>query len=180
MSATVTDIDKAPTTSIGYIIRNDWGWGVKNVRPSSVALVVETANNLTDFTNPLPTFEDISSPANMEGLIEAYQNGDEVSDQSVQRIGVSAPTLVTEVTVTVNSAPSTPITAADVIVRAEDGTYPTVANNEDGTFSFTLPRASTATVVATAAGYQAGSVNITAANTATASYSASVTLTAGD
>lgn len=180
MSATVTDIDKAPTTSIGYIIRNDWGWGVKNVRPSSVALVVETANNLTDFTNPLPTFEDISSPANMEGIIEAYQNGDEVSDKSVQRIGVSAPTLVTEVTFTVNSAPSTPIPAAEVIVRAEDGTYPTVANNEDGTFSFTLPRASTATVVATAAGYQAGSVNITAANTATASYTASVTLTAGD
>ena len=42
MSATVTEVDKAPTTSIGYIIRNDWGWGIKVVRDSSVALLVST------------------------------------------------------------------------------------------------------------------------------------------
>lgn len=179
MSATVTDVDKAPTTSIGYIIRNDWGWGVKVVRPSSIALVVETANDLADFTNPLPAFEDINSPANMEGIIEGYQNGDP-SEKSVQRIGLTAPTLVTEVTLTVNGTGSTPLKAASVVVRAEDGTYPTVANHEDGTYTFTLPRASTATVAISADGYQANSTAISAANTATAAYASTVTLTAED
>ena len=179
MSATVTEVDKAPTTSIGYIIRNDWGWGIKVVRDSSVALLVSTENDLADFTNPVTSFNDITSPADLESIIEGYQNADS-SEQTVQRIGVTAPTLVTEVTLTVNSAPSTPLTTADVVVRAEDGTYPTVANNEDGTFTFTLPRASTATVAVSAEGYEASSVSITASNTATATYTTSVQLTAGD
>ena len=180
MSATVTDIDKSPTTSIGYIIRNDWGWGIKNVRPSAVALLVETtAENLSDFTNPVPTFEDINSPANMEGIIEGYQNG-EASEQSVQRIGVTAPSLVTEVTITVQGTSSANLSNADVVVRAEDGTYPTVSNGEDGTYTFTLPRASTATVAISAEGYEANSASITAANTATATYSTTVSLTAAD
>lgn len=179
MSATVTEVEKAPTTSIGYIVRNDWGWGIKVVRDSSVALLVETSNNLADFTNPVTSFDDINSPADLESIIEGYRNA-ESSEQTVQRIGVTAPTLVTEVTLTVNSAPSTPLTTADVVVRAEDGTYPTVANNEDGTFTFTLPRASTATVAVSAEGYDAGSVSITASNTATATYTTSVQLTAAD
>lgn len=178
MSATVTDIDKSPTTSIGYIIRNDWGWGIKNVRPSSIALLVETAaENLSDFTNPVPKFEDINSPANMEGIIEGYQNG-EASEQSVQRIGVTAPSLVTEVTVTVQGTSSAKLSNAEVVVRAEDGTYPTVSNVEDGTYTFTLPRASTATVAISAEGYEANTASITAANTATATYATTVSLTA--
>lgn len=178
MSATVTDVDKSPTTSIGYIIRNDWGWGVKCLRPSSVALVVESANNLADFNNPVSKFEDINSPANMEGLIEGYQNNDEVSEEVVQRIAVSAPTLVTEVTLTVNGPESAAVKNAEVVVRAEDGTYPTVANQEDGTYTFTLPRASTATVAISADGYTANSANITVENTATKSYALTATLTA--
>lgn len=173
-SASVIDIDKSPTTSIGYIIRNDWGWGVKVVRPSSIALVVETANDLADFTNPVPNFVEINSPANMEGIIDGYQNATP-EDKVVQRIGVTAPTLVTEVTLTVTGPTAG---TADVVVRAEDGTYPTVANNEDGTYSFTLPRASTATVAISAEGYTAASVAITAANTAMATYAATKALTA--
>lgn len=173
-SASVVDIDKSPTTSIGFIVRNDWGWGVKVVRPSSIALVVETSNNLADFVNPVTNFEDIESPANMEGIIDGYQNGTP-EEKVVQRIGVSAPTLVTEVTLTVTGPTAG---TADVVVRAEDGTYPTVANNEDGTYTFTLPRASTATVAVSAEGYNAASVAITAANTATATYAASQALTA--
>lgn len=176
MSATVTDVDKSPTTSIGYIIRNDWGWGVKVTRPSSIALVVETSNNLADFQNPITSFTDISSPANMEGLIESYQNADP-SERVLTRIGVVAPALVTEVTLTVNGGASTPLNNAEVVVRAEDGTYPTVANKGDGTYTFTLPRASTATVAVSADTYNSASVNITAANTATATYSATQTLT---
>lgn len=177
MSATVTDIDKSPTTSIGYIIRNDWGWGIKNVRPSSVALLVESSNDLGDFTNPVPVFEDINSPANMEGIIEGYQNGNEISDQSVQRIGVTAPSLVTEVTLTVNEAPSTAIKNAEVVVRGEDGVYATVSNKEDGTYTFTLPRASAATVVVSAPDYTAATSQITVTNTATSAYAATVSLT---
>ena len=93
---------------------------------------------------------------------------------------MTAPTLVTEVTLTVNGTGSTPLKAASVVVRAEDGTYPTVANHEDGTYTFTLPRASTATVAISADGYQANSTTISAANTATAAYASTVTLTAED
>ena len=113
----------------------------------------------------------------MEGIIEGYQNGDP-SEKSVQRIGVSAPTLVTEVTLTVNGTGSSPLLAASVVVRAEDGTYPTVATNEDGTYVFTLPRASTATVAVSAEGYTAKSASISAANTATAAYATTFALTA--
>lgn len=179
MSATVTDVDKSPTTSIGYIIRNDWGWGIKAVRSSSIALLVETeTGNLSDFTNPITDFEDINSPADIESIIAEYQSGESVDDKTVQRIGVTAPTLVTEVTLTVQGTSSAKLSTANVVVRAEDGTYPTVSNGEDGTYTFTLPRASTATVAISAAGYQATSVSISAANTATATYTQTVSLTA--
>lgn len=177
MSANVTDVDKAPTTSIGYIIRNDWGWGIKAIRDSSIALLVSTANNLTDFTNPITSFEDINSPADMESIIESYQDADS-SEQTVQRVGVTAPSLVTEVTLTVTGTGSANVKNADVTVRAEDGTYPTVSNKEDGKYVFTLPRASTATVTIAADGYQAAAVSISAANTATATYATTQALTA--
>lgn len=178
MSATVTDIDKSPTTSIGYIIRNDWGWGVKVVRPSSIALVVESANDFADFVNPVPNFVEINSPANMESLIESYQNSDEVNDSVVQRIGLTAPTLVTEVTLTVTGTGDAAVSNAEVVARDESGVYPTVANNENGTYTFTLPRASTAMVTIAAEGYTNAAVNITAANTATATYEVTQALTA--
>lgn len=177
MSANVTDVDKSPTTSIGYIIRNDWGWGIKAIRDSSIALLVSTSNNLTDFTNPITSFDDINSPADMESIIESYQDADS-SEQTVQRVGVTAPSLVTEVTLTVTGTGSTNVTNADVTVRAEDGTYPTVSNKEDGKYVFTLPRASTATVTIAADGYQAAAVSISAANTATATYATTQALTA--
>lgn len=179
MSANVTDVDKSPTTSIGYIIRNDWGWGIKAIRDSSIALLVSTSNNLTDFTNPITSFDDINSPADMESIIESYQDADS-SEQTVQRVGVTAPSLVTEVTLTVTGTGSANVKNADVTVRAEDGTYPTVSNKEDGKYVFTLPRASTATVTIAADGYQAAAVSISAANTATATYATTQALTAED
>ena len=177
MSANVTDVDKSPTTSIGYIIRNDWGWGIKAIRDSSIALLVSTSNNLTDFTNPITSFDDINSPADMESIIESYQDADS-SEQTVQRVGVTAPSLVTEVTLTVTGTGSANVTNADVTVRAEDGTYPTVSNKGDGKYVFTLPRAATATVTIAADGYQAAAVSISAANTATATYATTQALTA--
>jgi len=67
---------------------------------------------------------------------------------------------------------------ADVVVRGEGGVYATVANREDGTYTFTLPTASEATVVVSAEGYTVAQSAITVANTATKSYAATVTLTA--
>ncbi len=183
MSATVVDIDKAPTTSLGYIIRNDWGWGIKNYRRSSVALVVESSDdNLSDFTNPITSFDDITSPINMEGIIEGYQNKDEDADNAnqtmVQRIAVSAPQLITEVTLTVTGSSSAKISDAEVVVRDEEGLYSTVSNKENGTYTFTLPRASTATIVVSAEGYATKTQKVTVTDTATATKSISVALTA--
>lgn len=178
MSATVTDIDKSPTTSIGYIIRNDWGWGVKCVRPSSVALVVESSTALADFTNPVTSFDDISSPANMEGLIQEYQDK-EVSDKMIQRLGAATQNLVTTVTVTVQSSASgnAPITNADVVCKIADGVYASVANNGDGTYTFTMPRASAGVLAITAEGFENAVADITAVNTAGATYAKTVSMT---
>lgn len=177
-SYAVTDIDKAPTTSIGYIIRNDWGWGVKNVRPSSVALVVSTADDLADFTNPVTSFTDINSPINMENIIEGYQNGGEVTSNGATRIAVSPANLVTTVTLTVQGTGSAPLSNADVVVVDQFGGYPTVTNVGNGQYTFDLGRATTATVAVSAPEYQANSASISASNTATATYSTTVTLTA--
>lgn len=180
-SAAETEVEKAPTTSMGFIVRNDWGWGVQALRPSASAFVVESANNLADFTNPFAganAFVELNSPNDIESIIADYQSGSVVN--GVTRIGVTAPTLVTEVTLTLkSSASSNPaIKNADVVVRAEDGTYPTVVNKEDGTYVFTLPRASKATITAAATGFTAGTLAVTASDTATASKALSLTLTA--
>lgn len=180
MSSTVTEIDKSPTTSIGFIIRNDWGWGVKNVRPSSIALVVDSTNDLADFTNPVPTFSDITSPANIEELVEAYQAGgmSGVSEQMIQRIGVASPEYISSVTLTITGTASANITNADVAVLRGDGTYASVDNVGDGTYEFTVPRGTTATVLISAAGYENAVVEITAVNTAGRTYATSKALTA--
>lgn len=172
MSANITEIDKAPTTSIGFIVRNDWGWGVKCVRPSSIALIVESANDLADFTNPVPVFDDITSPANVEAMVQAYQDG-AVSEMAIQRIGVTSSAYLTDVTLTVTG----PSNGAEVVVRKADGTYATVGDNGNGTFAFTLERGTEATVLVSAAGCANNTLAITATNTAGATYSASITLT---
>lgn len=176
MSANVTDIDKSPTTSIGFIIRNDWGWGVKCVRPTSIALLVETADDLADFENPVPVFDDIVSPANVEGMIQAYQEG-AVSEYAIQRIGVTSSAYLTQVTLTVKGGASN-LTTADVVVKKADGTYATAGNNGDGTYLFTLERGTEATVLISAESYNNSTVAITSTNTAGATYSAEATLTA--
>lgn len=179
MSSTVTDIDKAPTTSIGFIVRNDWGWGVKNVRPSSIAFIVESDNDLADFTNPVPTFTDITSPANVEEMIAAYQDG-EVSEMALQRIGVAAPDTINTVTLTVTGTSSAKITDASVAVRKYDGTYAAVANNGDGTYSFVIERGTAATILISATGYQNATVKVTETNTAGITYAVSKSLTAAE
>lgn len=175
MSSTYIDTDKAPIVTPAWEIRTDWGWGVKVTRPSSIALVVSTENDLADFTNPIDTFDGIVSPNNLEMLIAQYQNSGVA--QPSGRIGITNnPT--TAVTLTVQGTGSAAIKDAIVTVRGEDNVYPSVANNNDGTYSFTLPRASTATVTIAADGYQAAQVNVTTTDTAAATKALSQTLTA--
>lgn len=178
LASTTIDIDKAPTTSLGMIVRTDWGWGVKVVRPSSVTLLVESTNNLADFTNPVPVFTGLNSPNNVEKTIQRYQRADAPYEvNSVQRIGVAPSTLITDVTLTVNGTSAT-VDNAEIVVRDTDGNYFTVGNNGDGTYSFTLNRATAATVTIAAEGYQATSLQVTTADTALATKSLSATLTA--
>lgn len=165
MSSTVTDIDKSPTTSIGFIIRNDWGWGVKNVRPSSIAFIVESASDLTDFTNPVPDFTDITSPANVEEMIAAYQDGS-VSEKALQRIGVTNSDTVCAVALTVTGTSSAKVSNANVAVRREDGTYATVSNEGEGVYKFNVERGTTATVAIAATGYKNATVKLSATDTA--------------
>ena len=175
MSSTYIDTDKAPIVTPAWEIRTDWGWGVKVTRPSSIALVVSTENNLTDFTNPIDTFDGIVSPNNLEMLIAQYQNSGVA--QPSGRIGITN-NPVTAVTLTVQGTGSAAIKDAIVTVRGENNVYPSIANNNDGTYSFTLPRASTATVTIAADGYQAAQVNVTATDTAAATKAITQTLTA--
>ena len=165
MSANVTDIDKAPTTSIGFIIRNDWGWGVKNVRPSSIAFIIESATDLADFTNPVPEFTDITSPANVEEMIAAYQDGS-VSEKALQRIGVTNSDTVCAVALTVTGTSSAKVSNANVAVRREDGTYATVSNEGEGVYKFNVERGTTATVAIAATGYKNATVKLSATDTA--------------
>lgn len=90
---------------------------------------------------------------------------------AIQRIGVVSSAYLTEVTLTVN------VVTADVVVRKADGTYATVGNNGNGTFVFTVERGTEATILVSADGYENAVSNVTTANTAGATYSATVTLT---
>lgn len=176
MSATVTEIEKAPTTSIGFIIRNDWGWGVKAVRPSAAAFIV---SGISGFTNPVTTFDGITSPGNLEDVISGYQSGIEL-EKSVQRIGVANGNYICTVSLTVTDSESTPgaITAADVVVRKADGTYITATNAGSGVYKFDIERGTAATALISATGYVSASQEITAANSAGLTYSATKALVA--
>ena len=178
MSANVTDIDKAPTTSIGFIIRNDWGWGVKNVRSSSVAFIVESAaGDLSEFANPVPAFEDIVSPANVEEMVAAYQNG-EISTTAIQRIGATNSDTICGVSLTVTGTSSAKISNANVAVRKEDGTYATVSNEGEGVYKFNVDRGTKATVLIAATGYKNATVALSATDTAGLTATKSQALTA--
>lgn len=166
MSANVTDIDKAPTTSIGFIIRNDWGWGVKNVRSSSVAFIVESeAGDLSDFVSPVVDFADIVSPANVEEIVAAYQSG-EISTTAIQRIGATNSDTICGVSLTVTGTSSAKVSNANVAVRREDGTYATVSNEGEGVYKFNVDRGTKATVLIAADGYKNATLALSATDTA--------------
>ena len=61
-STTINPIPN-PGNGVGTKIQNLWRWGCNVVRPSSIGLVVSSANNLTDFTNPISSAPKIVAPA---------------------------------------------------------------------------------------------------------------------
>lgn len=173
----VTQVSESPTTSIGFIVRNDWGWGVKVTRPSSIALLVETADNLNDFVNPITTFNDINSPNDLEALIQSYQNANAMPDGSLERIGIATATTVTDFTLTLTAATGgAAIANATLSVADGDGLRHSFGNNGDGTYTFTLNRGSAAIVTITAPGYANTTVEVTAADTALATKTLTATM----
>ena len=179
-ASVLTEVDKAPTTSMGFLVRNDWQWGTQVARPTSIALLIDTANNGADFANPVTTFDGVVSPRDLEATIQSYYNAVPASG-TIQAVGVSPSTLVTNVTLTVNvteDSVSTPITDATLIVVDENGARVSFGNNGDGTYNFTLNRASTATVTITAPGYVTSTLNVSESDTALATKNLTKTLTA--
>lgn len=172
------EIEKSPTTSMGFILRTDWGWGVANVRPSSIALVVESTNNLADFTNPVPTFNGIVSPANIEGRIAEYQSA-EPDTSMVQRVAAATLSMLTKVQVTVrpSGSSSTTINNAEVVARLADGSYASVSDGGAGIYSFTMPRATTALIAVSATGYNNNTATVSASDSAGENATKTVSLT---
>lgn len=177
-ASVVTEVDKSPTTSIGFIVRNDWQWGVTVTRPTSIALLVDSTNNGTDFTNPITSFNGTVSPRDLEASIQSYYSA-LPSAGTIQAIGVSPSTLITDVTLTVKNSSSN-ITDASLVVVDDSGASVSWGNNGDGTYSFTLNRGSTATVTITAPGYNTATLNVTTGNTALATVALQQVLTEAD
>ena len=177
-AAVSVEVDKAPTLSQGFIVRNDWQWGAKVVRDTSIALLISSTNNGVDFTNPIDNTDfdlngETVAAADMEALLESYAGID--ADSSFQAIGVS--NLTTTVTLTLTDELSADIDEA-ILRVISNGARVSYQNNGDGTYSFTLGRGDTATVTIKAEGYTDDSVSIAATDTAEATKSISKTLTA--
>lgn len=179
-AAVGVEVDKAPTTSAGFIVRNDWQWGCKVVRPTSIALAIASANNGVDFSNPISGTDfdldgETVANADMEALIQSYATN-EIADSSFQAIGVS--NLATTITLTLTDALSADIDDATLRVIGEGGARVSYSNNMDGTYTFTLGRGETASVVIKAEGYEDKTQAITASDTAEATKAITVTLEA--
>lgn len=177
-ASVVTDVDKSPTTSIGYIVRNDWRWGTVVTRRSSIALLVDNTTNGA-FQNPVPTFGGVIAPNDVEAVLATYNNSSTVDgDGTYQRVGFTTSTLTTDVTLTVTGGGADAVKDATLVVKDENNTPFSFSNNGDGTYNFTLPRGNAATVVITAPGYTPATLEVTADDTALATKALTQALTA--
>lgn len=175
-NAVTTEVDKAPTTSIGFIVRNDWQWGTQVARKSSIALLVE--GTAQAFTNPITDTEyDVEGytiqPYDMEAVLEEYYDGEVRS--SGQAIGVS--NLVTDCKLTLTDALSADIKNA-VLTIISNGAVVSYQNNGDSTYSFTLGRGDTAKVIIEAEGYDTATLDVATTDTVESTKALSKTLTA--
>ncbi len=70
-----TDINPIPNpgNGIGTKIQNLWRWGAGVTRPSSIAVIVSSANATgTDFTNPISTTGRVVAPESFNDTIKSY------------------------------------------------------------------------------------------------------------
>lgn len=179
------DIDKANTTSMGFIVRNDWQWGTAVARTSSIALLIESANNGVDFTNPITgtdydSIELTVAPADLEATIQEYQGSVEVNG-TYQSVGIAPAGLITDITLTVSGTGSAAVPGAKVIVQTEgdDGIgYASVTDNGDGTYNTVVPRGTSGTIVIIAEGYETETVTYADTDTATGTKALTASLTA--
>lgn len=179
-ASVVTDVDKSPTTSIGYIVRNDWRWGTVVTRRSSIQLLISSANNGADFVNPVSVFTGVIAPNDVEAVLETYNNTGVVDgDGTLQRVGIGTSTLNTDVTLTLTGTSDAAITDATLVIQGAGGAprY-SFGNNGDGTYEFTLPRGSAATVTITAPGYTPATLNVAETDTTLATKSLTQALSA--
>ena len=178
-STTINPIPN-PGNAVGTKIQNLWRWGCGVVRPSSIGLVVSSDGGTgTDFVNPVNEQGNIIAPADFDEIIKSY--GFDSNYGNVERVGVYDDKTTTTVTLTVTDTPASGGAAtniADAVLKiASDGNPVGYLNNADGTYTFVLGRGKTATVTVSAEGYNAATVNVTADNTATATYAMTQALT---
>lgn len=176
-AAVVTDVDKSPTTSIGYIVRNDWHWGTVVTRRSSISLLIDGTTNGA-FVNPVADFKGVIAPNDVEAVLATYQGTDVIDESSLQRVGFTTSTLTTDVTLTLTGTSSAAVKDATLVVTDADGLTYSFGNNGDGTYEFTLPRGSSATVAITAPGYKPATVSVAETDTALATKALTQALTA--
>lgn len=178
-ASVVTDVDKSPTTSIGMIIRNDWRWGTRVTRNSSITLLVDSENDLADWTNPITAFKGVISPNDLEAVLDTYNDTDYVNGEgTLQRVGIGTTTLITDVKLTLTGTDSASVKNATLTVMGEDGITYSFGNNGNGTYNFVLPRGTAATVTITAPDYNTATLNVTESDTALATKEFTQALTA--
>ena len=84
---------------------------------------------------------------------------------------------VTTVTATIKGTESgTPAITNALLTITSDGKPVGFTNNADGTYTYILGRGKTATVKVTASGYTTQTVNVTATNTASATYAQAINM----
>lgn len=147
------------------------GCGV--VRPSALGIVI---SDLENFTNPVDTNGNIVAPADFNEVISSYGTAS-VNYGKTQKIGVYGSDDVTTVTATIKGTESgTPAITNALLTITSDGKPVGFTNNADGTYTYILGRGKTATVKVTASGYTTQTVNVTATNTASATYAQAINM----
>lgn len=174
--ATINPIPN-PGNAVGTKIQNLFRWGAAQVRPSAAAVIVASANNLADFTNPVTENGNIVAPDSFDDTIKSYGVSN-VDYGRQSKIGVYEGANTTTVTLTVTGAESAKVNNAALSITKGDGNPVGYINKADGTYTFVLGRGDTAKVSIQAAGYTPATVEITATNTAAATYAVTQALTA--
>lgn len=177
-----TTINPVPNagSSVGTKIQNLWQWGCQVIRPSSVGLVITSSNGtLSDFTNPISADGNIVAPQSFDSVISSYGTSS-VDYGNNSNIGIYDDKTTTTVTLTLTTASSGNVSNAALKISASTGNSVGYTNNMDGTYTFVLPRNSSATVTTSAVGYDDDTISISTSNTASSTYATSKQLTASE